>query len=45
MKRLFTVCLIGFLGYFQISGIAAGSTHTEETTAHYEIDENAVQTR
>jgi hypothetical protein len=42
MKRLFTVFLIGFLGYFQISGIAAGHTRTEETSYHYDIDENAV---
>lgn len=42
MKRLFTAFLIGFLGYFQVSGIAAGHTHANESTYHFNIDENAV---
>ena len=43
MKRLFTVLLIGFLGYFQVSGLAAENVYKQNNKdTHFNIDENAV---
>ena len=43
MKRLFTVLLIGFLGYFQVTGLAAENVYTQNNKdTHFNIDENAV---
>lgn len=43
MKRLFTLLLVGFLGYFQVSGFAAVNSNTfDSNSTQYNIDENAV---
>lgn len=44
MKRVFTILLVVFLGYFQVSGLAAGneSTYKIKNTIYSDIDENAV---
>jgi len=43
MKKLFTVLLIGFLVYFQVTGLAAKNVHTQNNKdTHFNIDENAV---